>query len=232
MDLNQIIKEEKRIEEMIEHEYVNPTGKSKPIYDGIVNPELYLQSKPRVLWILKEPYDNGEKYGDERDGDWSMAEAMNEETDKWSRARVFQPICYINYGIWTGDDDWNDMPWLRDSEEIRNGLKNIAYINISKLPGLKSTPGDRIVEAYQKHRGVIRDQIKTYAPNIIFACNPHVNLILKDLGFAESQWKRFGSALSIKISPEQRLVWVDHPSQRSLKRADYVNDAIKAAIAD
>jgi len=96
MDLNQIIKEEKRIEEMIEHEYVNPTGKSKPIYDGIVNPELYLQSKPRVLWILKEPYDNGEKYGDERDGDWSMAEAMNEETDKWSRARVFQPICYIN----------------------------------------------------------------------------------------------------------------------------------------
>jgi hypothetical protein len=79
---------------------------------------------------------------------------------------------------------------------------------------------------------VILDQIKTYAPNIIFACNPHANLILKDLGFAESQWKQFGSAASIKISTTQRLVWVAHPSQRSTKRADYVNDAIKAATAD
>jgi hypothetical protein len=232
MDLKQIVKEEKRIEEKIEREYVDPTGQSIPIYDGIANPELYLQSKPRILWILKEPYDNGEKYGDERDGDWSMAEAMNNEPDKLSRWKVFQPICYINYGIWTGDDDWNYMPELNDSEEIRKGIKKIAYINVSKLPGLKGTPGDRIVEAYQKHRGVILDQIKTYEPNIIFGCNPHVNLILKDLGFGESEWKQFGTAASIKISNEQRLVWVHHPSQRSVKRADYVNDAIKAAIAN
>jgi len=121
------------------------------------------------------------------------------------------------------------MPELNDCEEIRNGLKKIAYINISKLPALKSTPVDRIVEAYQKHRGLILDQIKTYAPNIIFACNPHANLLLKDLGLEESQWKQFGTAASIKISPGQSLVWVAHPSQRSIKRAVYVNDAIKAS---
>ena len=233
MNVNQIIKEEKRIGEMIDREYVDPNGKSLPIiYDGIVNPELYLESKQRILWILKEPYDNGEKYDDERDGDWSMVEYMNEETDRWSRARVFQPICYVNYGIWTGVHDWNDMPWLRDCEEMRNGIKKIAYINLSKLPGLKTSPRDRIVEAYQKHRGIILDQIKTYAPNIIFACNPGVNLILKDLGFAESQWKWFGSAASIRTSTEQRLVRIDHPSQRSTKRAVYVNDAIRAATID
>jgi hypothetical protein len=232
MDLKQIVKEEKRIKEIIEREYVDSVGESEPIYDGIINSELYLQSKPRVLWILKEPYDNGETYGDPEDGGWSITEEINKNPDKWSRERVFRPICYINYGIWTCDDDWNYMPELNDSEEIRNGIRKIAYINVSKLPGLKGTPGDRIVKAYQKHRGVILDQIKTYEPNIIFACNPHMNLILKDLNFGESEWKQFGTAASIKISNAQRLVWVCHPSQRSVKRADYVNDAIKAAIAD
>jgi len=229
MDINQIVKEEKRIKETIDRECVDPAGKSEPIYDGIANPELYLQSKQRILWILKEPYDKGEKLGDAEDGGWSMAEAMNNEPDKLSRWKVFQPICYINYGIWTGDDDWIDMPALNNSEEIRQGIRKIAYINISKLPGLKGTPDGRIVEAYQNHRGIILDQIKTYAPNIIFACKPHANLILKDLGFAESQWKQFGTAASIQISSEQRLVRVRHPSQRS-SRAEYVNDAIKAAI--
>jgi hypothetical protein len=230
MNLNNILNEEKRIRETIITEYVDPTDNSAPIFDGIVNPVQYIASSPRILWILKEAYDGGEKYGE---GNFSLShDCMNNKTDETSRIRVFQPICYIDYGIRTGIDDWDDMPWLRDCEEMRNGLKNIAYINISKLPGLKWSPWYRIAEAYQKHRGIILDQIKTYKPNIIFDCNPHVNLILKDLGFSESQWKRFGSAASIQISTEQRLVWVDHPSQRSVKRADYVNDAIKAATTD
>ena len=194
---------------------------------------LYLQSKLRILWVLKEPYDYGEGYGDARDGGWSLTDdCMNKQSDKTSRQRAFQPICYINYGIWSGVHDWDEMPWLSACEEIRSGLRKIAFINISKLPGLKWSPRDRILQAYQKHRGIILDQIKTYAPNIIFVCDPHANLVLKDLGFAESQWKWLTkSAASIQVSSEQRIVWVGHPSSRA-KRAPYVNDAIKAATAD
>jgi hypothetical protein len=232
MNLNQLLDEEKRIKATIKHEYVDQTGDSLPIYDGIVNPGQYISSTQRILWILKEPYDNGVAYGDGKDGGWSLTEdCMNKDTDMTSRKRAFQPICYIDYGIWTGVHAWDDMPWLRNSEEIRLGLKNIAYINISKLPGLKWSPRDRILEAYQKYKCVILDQIKTYAPNIIFACNPHANLILNDFGFLDSQWQRFGSAASIRVSSDQRLVWVGHPSSRT-KRATYVNDAIKAATAD
>lgn len=231
MTLNHILDEEKRIKDLIDLEYADPTGKSLLIYDGIVNPEQYISSSPRILWILKEPYDNGVAYGDSEDGGWSLTDdLLNKDTDRMSRQRAFQPICYINYGIWSGVHDWDEMPWLRDSEEIRNGLKKIAYINVSKLPGLKWSPSDRIIEAYQKHHGIILDQIRTYVPNIIFACNPHVNLILKNLGFSESQWQWFGSAASIRVSSEQRLVLVGHPSSRT-KRAPYVNDAIEAATA-
>ncbi len=225
------MEEEKRLKEAVAQEYQDTSGGSEPIYDGVVNPELYVASAPRILWVLKEPYDNGESYGDSRDGGWSLTDdCMNKKTDETSRGRAFQPICYVNYGIWSGVHDWDEMPWLRNSDEIRSGLKKIAFINISKLPGLKYTPWNRIVEAYQRHRGIILDQIKTYAPNIIFACDPQANLIREDWGIPFTQWTWFGSAACVQISTEQRLVWVSHPSSRK-KRADYVNDAINAATA-
>jgi hypothetical protein len=124
------------------------------------------------------------------------------------------------------------MPALGDCPEMRNGLRKIAYVNVSKLPAGKGSPSARIEEAYQKYRAIILDQIRTYSPELIFACPPHVSLLLKDLGGAESQWKDFGSAASVRTSSKQRLVRVAHPSQRTTERADYVNDAISAATAD
>ena len=231
MNINSIIEEDKQIKNRVAREYRGPTGQSEPIYDGIICPERYLSLSPRILWILKEPYDNGICYDNCEDGGWDLTYEINKETDKWSRMRHFQPICYINYGIWTGVHDWNEMPDLKNCEEIRNGLKKIAFINVSKEPGLKHSPSPRIIEAYKKHRGLILDQIKTYAPNIIFSCPPHAELILQDLGFSSTQWKKFGSAWSVQITPKQRLVWVYHPSSRT-KRVVYVNDAIKAATAN
>jgi hypothetical protein len=228
MNLNNILDEEERILKTIEREYVDSTNESAPIYDGIVDPEQYVSSSPRVLWILKEPYDAGDA---RKGGGWSLTQLLKEETNRMSRGRAFQPICYINCGIWTGVHAWDEMPWLRDCEEMRHSLRKIAFINVSKLPGLKMSPWARIREAYHQHRDVILDQIRTYSPNIIFACDPHANLILKDLGFSESQWKWFASAASIQVSSEQRLVWVGHPSSRT-KRAPYVNDAINAATSD
>ena len=233
MNLNQIIIEEKRLREIIDREYVGPTQESKPIskpiYDGIVNPEQYISSSPRILWILKEPYDKGTDY---TGGGYSITDnLLNKDTNRMSRARAYQPICYINYGIWENVHAWDQMPRLKDCEKMRNGLRKIAYINISKLPGLKQTPWKRIVQAYQKYHHVIRDQISTYAPNIIFSCNPHANMLPKDLGLTTSQWQPFGSAAAILISSEQRLVRVAHPSCR-MNRAAYIDDAIKAATND
>lgn len=246
MDLNHILDEEKRIRRTIKSEYVDSTDKSAPIYDGIVNPEQYVSSSPRILWLLKEPYCGGDAY---EGGDWSLSDLLNNDADRMSRQKAFQPICYIGFGIWKeGYRDWDKMPWLKDCEEIRTSLRKIAFINISKLPGLKTTPSARITEAYHQHRGHILDQIKTYAPDIVFACNPHVQLLLPDLliansrggasDFAKPEWKWFASdqshqatAAAVQISSKQRLVWVDHPSARTNRR-NYVNDAIMAATAD
>jgi len=223
---------EGRVQNAIKQEYAKLYGSHDSIIcDGIVNPERYVASGKRILWFLKEPYDNGEAYNDVRDGGWSLTEdCMNQKTDRTSRQKAFQPICYIDYGLRKNINDWDEMPWLRDSQEIRDGLKNIAFINVLKLPGLKASPSSRIVEGYQKHRQLLLDQITAYAPEIIFACDPHADLIKEDLGMLDLQWKWFGTAAALQVSANQKLVFVQHPSQRSSRR-NYINDAIKAATA-
>ncbi|HWQ90117.1 MAG TPA: hypothetical protein VN673_00480 [Clostridia bacterium] len=223
-----MIKAEGRLRAAINRAYIDPKDQSEPIYDGVVDPDQYACASPRIMWMLKEPYDDGRE---RKGGGWSLTELLKNDTDRMSRQRAFQPICYICYGIWSGIADWNIMPWLRDSEAIRNGLKKIVFINVSKLPGLKSSSWGSIAKSYEDHRILLLDQINTYGPNLIFACDPHVNLIARDLGISAPNWKWFGSAAVIQTAAEQRLVWVGHPSQRT-DRAAYVNDAIRAATSE
>jgi hypothetical protein len=227
LDLQTLVDQETRIRHMITREYIDPTNRSSPIYDGIVSPAEYIASAPRILWILKEPYDGGETCSG---GGWSLTDdLLNKDTDRMSRSRAFQPICYIAYGIWA-NKTWDQMPWLRDSSEVRNCLRKIAFINVSKLPGLKASPWQRISNAYQQYRNLILHQIRVYQPNLVFACDPHANLILKDLQSPATEWFHFGTAAAIPLNSHQRLVWVGHPSQRT-KRSAYVNDALAAATS-
>jgi hypothetical protein len=225
--LDNLIESELRIRNSVVTCYKDPSGESDPITDGVVNPELYSTSSPRILWILKEPYCDGKK---RKGGGWSLSGLLNDDTDSMSRQRAYQPICYINYGISKNVHDWDAMPWLKDCDEMRMSLRKIAYINVSKLPGLTNSYNPTIAKAYQDNRTLILSQIDAYAPNIIFACAPHAQLILNDLGFEASQLKWFGSAASAQISSRQKLVIVMHPSSRTNRRT-YVNDAIKAAIS-
>ena len=48
------------------------SAKVEPIYDGVVDAEAYLASKPRIMWILKEPYDDFDAKGTPQGGGWTM----------------------------------------------------------------------------------------------------------------------------------------------------------------
>ena len=47
-------------------------AKVEPIYDGVVDAGGYLASKPKVMWILKEPYDDFDAEGKPSGGGWTM----------------------------------------------------------------------------------------------------------------------------------------------------------------
>ncbi len=47
-------------------------AKVEPIYDGVVDAEAYLATQPKVMWILKEPYDDLDAEGMPAGGGWTM----------------------------------------------------------------------------------------------------------------------------------------------------------------
>ena len=44
----------------------------EPIYDGVVDTEAYLAAQPKIMWILKEPYDDFDAEGMPVGGGWTM----------------------------------------------------------------------------------------------------------------------------------------------------------------
>ena len=46
---------------ILDFKYIRSIGVNRdldPIYDGVVDPKIYAETKPRIAWVLKEPYDD------------------------------------------------------------------------------------------------------------------------------------------------------------------------------
>ena len=54
-----------------------------PIRDGIGDEKGYLQSRLKVAWVLKEPYDEWEKDGSPCGGGWSLVKDCFQKDDAW-----------------------------------------------------------------------------------------------------------------------------------------------------
>lgn len=137
----------------------------EPITDGVCSIDGYLKSNPKVMWILKEPYDDFED-GQPVGGGWSITEhCFGKREDVWSQ-RTWQPIIYIMYGYLHGML-WQDMDWIRDNKNMANVLKDIAYINISKTPGFPRSSWSKINQCYYLWKPILEKQLAVYSPNII-----------------------------------------------------------------
>lgn len=67
-----------------------------PLPDGVFNIEGYCQSSPRIMWILKQPYDDM-KEGKPHGGGWEVYGAFN--NDDAFKNTTWQPIIYSLFGI-------------------------------------------------------------------------------------------------------------------------------------
>ena len=76
----------------------------------------------------------GKPYG----GGWEVYGAFN--NDDAFKNTTWQPIIYSLFGIRNhklyGD---SDVPYIRDDKSMVDLLKDIAYINVDKRPGYRST---------------------------------------------------------------------------------------------
>ena len=87
---------EQKIKQCAQNNNLN-SSEVEPIPDGIYDAEKYLSTTPRILWILKEPYDDFTEEGKPYGGGWPLYAAYD-NYDAWKNP-TWQPMIYISYGI-------------------------------------------------------------------------------------------------------------------------------------
>jgi len=215
------------IEELILKNYVDENGRCKPIVDGIVNIEKYVESKFKILWILKEPYDDVEE-GSPSGGGWHLCKDFLADPNFYKhigKIQTWHTIIYTSYGILNDFQQYDQMSFIRNDKSMAEIIRSVAVINVKKLPGFTRTNDDIICSAYQKHRDILLKQIDTYNPDIIIGGGT-LQLFIDDLGIKDIL-KNKGN---IKYATKNSKIFIHayHPAQTTIKRDEYVNDIINA----
>jgi hypothetical protein len=130
------------------------------VKDGVVNPEIFAASAPKVLYILKEA--NGRKEKKWQDGD---LRAFLKKADRWQTwntvARWQYAITHLKEEI-----DWKKANYISKSFR-KTLLKSIAVINLKKEPGNQQSDMQEIKAFALKDLDYIKEQISIYKPDIV-----------------------------------------------------------------
>ena len=222
-----------QIEQEICDAYIDVNGKAEPIVDGIVDIDKYLETEPKILWILKEPYDDVED-GLASGGGWHFSNDFLANDDFYKgmgRSRAtWHPVIYVSFGILNSFRDYNDMDYIRDDQTMVDVIKQIAVINVKKLPGFTRTYGSvTINSAYLEHKELLHKQIELYNPDIIIGGST-MYLFYEKLRINPEDIIKSGS-IDYAIKGNKIYIAAYHPGQTQVTRDVYVNDIIKATQA-
>ena len=138
----------------------------EPLYDGFTYASEYCNSDLKILWILKEAYDNN------YNGGWSITEQLFSEYPYTTKIKnpTHQKMAYVSYGI-LNKCNYEDIDYLSDNPSIGEVLHEIAYINLNKMPAGTSTDNDTLWEKYETWKDILWEQIYAYNPDVIIFGN-------------------------------------------------------------
>jgi hypothetical protein len=187
-DYEELEKAQKAIEEMI-FKHAQKQGLSNedclPITDGVCSIEGYLKSHPKIMWVLKEPVDeiaDGRPLG----GGWSITKDCIGDKEKYKKnmaVRTWRRMIYINYGYLHGLRT-QELEIVRENWEIAKVLEDIAYINVSKMPGMPTSQKTDLWKCYSDWKPILEKQLEIYDPDVIIFGNT--------FQYFESDFKRKG----------------------------------------
>lgn len=168
MTAEELKKEQERIHKEIESLAIEKgllKQSIKPMYDGVCDLEKYSSSSPRIMWVLKEFVDeitDGKPSG----GDYKVYDCFGKDKDDIRKNPTWRRLIYTSYGI-ANRRKWNEMDWIKDDLSMVDILKQIAYINVSKMPGNITSDDNNIKGCYSIWHHILLEQIRVYNPNII-----------------------------------------------------------------
>ncbi|MCR5126039.1 MAG: hypothetical protein K6B43_12740 [Treponema sp.] len=139
----------------------------RPIPDGASSD--YFYSSPKVLFILKEPYDSKSDSGRPKGGGWSIVQYHSNpsyvaENHYFTTYYVAQTANIILNGQYSQDGG--------KSLETYEIMSQIAYINLSKMPAYETTDEDTLRFNYVSYwREIVHAQIEFLNPDVIVCGN-------------------------------------------------------------
>jgi hypothetical protein len=128
-----------------------------PIYDGVENIEAYLKSPLKIMWLLKEPYD-------EDGGGWNISAAYKNEAGK--KKATYRRMAAATFGF-TNNMYYEQIRKMSGEIDIFPSLDSIAYINLSKMPGNNRTSSASAKAYYTLWKDILHKQINVYNPDVI-----------------------------------------------------------------
>ena len=162
-------------------------------------------------------------------GGWCVYEAFD-NANAWSNP-TWQPMIYATYGI-LNQKHWREMDWIRDDKSMVDCLKETAYINISKMPGLLQSGDADIKRYYDLWRPILLEQIQLYQPQVIIFGNTFKyfkhDLVGDDAKPFQTTDNEKGCYLSQYQSKGMLLLDAYHPNQKMVTREEYVESIILA----
>lgn len=198
---------------------------TEPIYDGVCDVTTYLSNSPRIMWIMKEPYDIIEA-GTPKGGGWEVYNFTLTHP-------MWKILMRITYGI-RNKKYQIDIP--DPDEEMLKLLKATAYININKMPALTSSNDRQLAVSLRDWKDVVMEQVKVYNPDIIIFGNTFKQFEEGDFGENRSEdWIENASTPGptevFKTKMGKVLINAYHPSQRNtVEKNRYIDTIIKACI--
>lgn len=212
-------------------------AKVEPIYDGVVDAAGYLAAKPKVLWILKEPYDDFDEAGNPQGGGWTMfQDAAPGKTlaQSVNANAALRNVAYASTAILNGVTSYSELPWITDKPDMyENALRRVAYCNVGKMPGRTTTSTARLQKIAGEWKDILFQQIDLYDPEVIIVCGTDTLQALNadfglDLSKPVNAVKRGGAVVDVHRWRGKRLLWAPHPAAR-IAPQEWVDSVVVAA---
>lgn len=218
MTIQEIEKGQEEIKRKIRERSKDPKFDACYILDGIADIEGYINSKPRIAWILKEAW------GDDGIG-WDLSSQVIATQNKTSISKTpsFKRVAYASRGIHT-DANWDDLPWITEDENVVNAIKKIAWINISKIAGQSTSPDKRIEEAFDNWKDIIKEQLDLYNPQVYILGNTF-KWVANFFEIDNIEPIKLDSSWAYVRKDGKIIIWAFHPS-KIMKDERYVDDIV------
>lgn len=225
-------KEFKQKQDAILNEISNlKSATSTPVLDGVIDIESYLNSDLKILWINKEV--NSEDDTDE----WSLIDTLYQlqntyaNSSDWSK--TFNPIIFTLYSIFY-NTTWAQTPDVNKQPEILNIIRNIAYINVKKIPGGAVANQSELLK-HSTENDIIEKQLKLFQPNVII-CGGTIDIMDPFLhsvyGDEYTKMKELPTENKMKVYYNDKMILIDayHPNNRTLTQEEYCDTVSQAVL--